>query len=94
MTDCPLFTVHSPVWISIVPLAPLVSAVWPLQGLEQCPLRVTQEVPGLDLGNQQLGQVAVGGGEVIVGPDIFKIPNLELFIKKQRSSHLNVNDLQ
>ena len=59
-------SVNSPIRVSIVPLTSLVSAVWPLQGLEQAPLRVAEEVPRLDLSHQQLGQVAVGGGEVVV----------------------------
>ena len=58
--------VNSPIRVSIIPLVPLVSAVWSLQGLEQAPLRVAEEVTRLDLSHQQLGQVAVGGGEVVV----------------------------
>ena len=56
-------SVNLPIGVSIIPL---VSAVWPIQRLEQAPLRVAEEVPRLDLGHQQLGQVSVGGGEVVV----------------------------
>ena len=65
-----LLTVNSPVQVSIIPLVPLVRAVWPLQGLVQTPLGVAEEVPSLNLGHQQLRQVAVGGGEIVIGPEV------------------------
>ena len=65
-----LLTVNSPVQVSIIPLVVLVCAVWPLQGLVQTPLGVAEEVPSLDLGHLQLRQVAVGGGEIVIGPEV------------------------
>ena len=51
-----------------VPAAAAVSAVAAVQRLVQRPLRVLLQVPLLHRRRRQLRQVAVAGGQVVVGP--------------------------